>query len=289
MVIHNPYILKFYNMKTNLLYALAVLFLITGCSKDDPKPRHNPEPEKIYLLRQKESSIKLSDGSTMTITWDYLHNQNNKLTGIDAVSKRGSEVKSVRTDLTYDERGRLQQITNEEGTVWTHQYDALNLPIRLEKKLKDGTQYVYINSFNTLGRLTEQKTYAGDVSDENYVGKMTVSYGKAGHVFLRRVLPSGEVSEEASVLTDDRNRPLPVLPYQVSLGFHSSEVTNESLFTEHNVVSVEEVKKTQTDAGNGSFTTTSLSYNDAGYPVNYTRTFQSGAVENTSYTYIIRD
>lgn len=274
-------------MKTNLFFALAALFLFMGCESDNPKPRPEPVPEKIYLLRQKESSIKFTDGSTMTINWDYLYNQDNKLTGIDAVSKRGSEVKSVRTDLTYDERGRLHKITNEEGTVWTHQYNAQNQPIRLEKVLEDGTKYVYINSFNTLGLLTEQKTYAGEVSEENYVGKMTASYGKAGNVFLRRLLASGEVNDEATVLTDDRNRPLPVLPIQISLSFHSSEVFNESLFTEHNVVSFEQVKIKPSDAVNGSFTT-AIAYNDAGYPVAQSRTFQTGSVENTTYTYTVK-
>lgn len=274
-------------MKTKLLYALAVLFIFTGCSTENDNPRPNQTTQKTYLLQRKTSDISFTDGTSMTIDWNYLYNQDNKLTTIDAISKRGAQVKSLRTNLTYDERGRVHQITNEEGTVWTHHYDNLNELVRLVKTEADGTSYSYVNSFNTLGKLVEQKTYRGEVSAENYIGMTSVSYGKADHVILKRTLASGETSEEATVIIDDKYRPLPALPNQISLSFHSSEVLTEGLFTENNIVSFEHVEMEPADATELSFRST-YTYNEADYPTSSLKTFSTGAVERTTYTYLVR-
>lgn len=267
-------------MKANLLCTLAMLFLLVSCSEKD-SPRPEPEPIKKYLLYKKASEISLADGTKMTINWNYIYDENNKLTRIDASSKNGAEVNNLSTVMDYDGGGRLTSVVNETGRIWRLVYDeGGKQPTLVRISPIEGEPIVHINTYNTLGRLVEQKVYTGMVGDANLVETVRLSYGKANLVSIKRTSASGQV-QEASVMTDDRNRPLPMLPDQISLAFQDSEIYSESFFTEHNVTTYE------AGQADRSFTGT-YTYNEDGYPTASTKTYRSGAVERSSYDYLVK-
>ncbi|MBF8963787.1 hypothetical protein I0P70_11045 [Pontibacter sp. FD36] len=271
---------------TKLLYTLAVLFLLVSCSEKD-SPRPEPEPIKKYLLYKKTSDISLADGTTKTINWDYIYDKDNKLSRIDALSKKGAEATNLGSIMEHDDRGRLTLVRDQTGRDVRLSYEgSSNLPSMVRVLVEGETPIVHLNKFNTLGRLTEQKIYAGEVLEENLQEILTLSYGKANQVSLRRTSASGQVYQEASITTDDRNRPTPVYPDHVSMNSISSEISIESLITEHNVTAYE-IITFYSGAVDNSFTST-YTYNQDGYPTASTRTYKSGDVERITYDYLVK-
>lgn len=273
-------------MKTKWLFAFFALCLFTGCTDDDERP----EPvEKTYLLHRKTSEISMADGSQKTIEWKYTYDEDNRLDRIDVLTTSGSETKNLGTVLNYNSKGYLSQVLSETGRIWSIYYNSQNRPIEQVEKYREAMPLTYINRFDPYGKLLVQELYAGNEAAANLISVTKLTYTKANEITLRRTLASGEVAEEAKVVTDDKSRPLPMLLDQAFLAFQPSGVVVESLLTEHNVISYEDLApESADDNGNRSFTTNYI-YNEAGYPIASDRQFASGVVETSSYSYLVKE
>lgn len=272
-------------MKTKWIFAFFALCLFTGCSDDD----NRPEPvEKTYLLHRKTSEISMADGSQKTMEWKYTYDQDNRLDRIDVLTTSGAEAKNLGSVLSYNNEGYLSQVFSETGRIWSIYYDSQNRPIEQVEKYREAMPLTYINRFDPNGTLLVQELYAGNEAAANLISVTKLTYTKPNEVLLRRTLSLGEVAEEAKVLTDDKSRPLPMLLDQTFLAFQPSGVFVESLLTDHNITSYEDLAPESADSGDRSFTT-DYTYNEAGYPVTSTRKFASGVVEVSSYSYLVKE
>jgi hypothetical protein len=267
-------------MKSNLLYLLALLFIMAGCSGAN----NDPEPEKTYLLQRKLSEVTFPTGGGLTIDLTYSYNDLGQLVRISGVTVRDSEVQPTNTTLFYDSKGRLEQVKNMHGTVWTNTYNDKNQVVQMIRQYKDSDSYYYLYSYNGKSQLTEVKTYQKEIGAATFVGSTVYSYFDGNKISIKRTSVSGENNREHALVTDDKKRELPVLPHQIAPDFFAAELFAESILTRHNIIS-NEVMDVATNRKNGVSYQAVYTYNEGGYPATCMKLFDQGSVEKVSYIY----
>lgn len=272
-------------MKINLLFALCMLFLFSGCSLNDK----DPEPEKTYLLQRKYSET-ISNGLRSTIDLTYTYNNNNQLINISGVANWKGELKTIYTKLAYDSKGRVTRINTLSGTEWILYHNDKDQLEKVTRTYFDSLIGIYMYYYDDKGRLSEMKNYVRAVSVENLSDYRVFSYPGANQIKIA-IYVGNERTSEYTLLTDNKKRNLPALPHQISFEFFSEELMTEGLISQHNIVSLEQLNFNRTTgASNKSGTSyqTEFTYNDSGYPLTGMRTFHEGSVQKVTYTYSTR-
>ncbi|RDV14468.1 hypothetical protein DXT99_13765 [Pontibacter diazotrophicus] len=269
-------------MQSKLLYLLAVLFLFSGCSESIEE---DPAPEKTYYLQRKLSEISfLNTGGGMIIDLTYSYNELDQLTRISGVLLRDTVEQAVNTVLDYDGKGRVNYVQNNRGTTWTNTYNDKNQLIKLVRAYKDSEPGSQLLIYNEDNQLVEVKTYRQQNGAEVYSASRHYTYMDGNQISIKTILASGEESRSHTIATDDKKRPLPVLPIQIAADFSYAEVFGEGIFTRNNVVS----SAIRDAAGNritGGDYDAHYTYNEAGYPLTCVKLFDHGSMEKITYVY----
>jgi YD repeat-containing protein len=100
------------------------------------------------------------------------------------------------------------------------------------------------------------------------------------------VQPDGQIAREHTYAYDDKKTPLPKLPLLSVPRYVIPDLPGKGL-SSHNIKTHTWLKEDGQRSATTSFTAT-YTYNEAGYPIAATNTFEDGSVEHTVYTYTIK-
>ena len=124
-----------------LLCLLAAVFLLTGCTGNNPEKPEETEPtvKTVYV----HSSISYSSGGVTSRT-DYIYNEEDLLT--DVIVSNG-EAELQRYLVTCDENGNPIEWVSAAGSTVTYTYDTQGRPLRTEtytgETLMTSTEYTW--------------------------------------------------------------------------------------------------------------------------------------------------
>ena len=266
-------------MKTKLLLFIALALILAGCLEIDTTSNDQTSANACQLTSSTTTLVNAS-GNRFNYTLNYTYNENGLLTGIAS-----PDSVSLNIRLAYDDQNRL--LTEKGGLyTWAGEYDARGRLVKQTRTFEFApgrTEVYYLeHQYSPEGQLQESRYYAEEQPADVLVYTYRYTYSNGHLAGVEQLSEQDGRYYSATILTDGKASPLPTLPMHLLYMFRD-EILPVMGLLEGNRINYS-VHQGEGNSGLQSFTA-SYTYNDAGYPTSFTRTYANGTTEQTSYTY----